>query len=54
MNLLLSLLEVALLFACFLGLAALAERAWRRRRQRREGSLPECGIVRGSDGHPIE
>lgn len=34
MNLLISLLEVALLFACFLGLAGLAERAWRRRKQK--------------------
>ncbi|MEL3955456.1 MULTISPECIES: hypothetical protein [Stenotrophomonas] len=54
MNLLINLLELALLFACFLGLAGLAERAWRRHRKRTTTRLSDRDIAKETDGNSIK
>ena len=54
MNLLISLLGIALLFACFLGLAGLAERAWRRHRERAKTCLSDRDVPRDIDGNSIK
>ncbi len=54
MKLLISLLGVASMFACFLGLAGLAERAWRLRREKSTRCLPDHDIAKDADGHSVQ
>jgi len=54
MKLLISLLGVASIFACFLGLAGLAERAWRLRREKSTRCLPDHDIAKDADGHSVK
>jgi len=54
MKLVISLLGVASIFACFLGLAGLAERAWRLRRGKSTRCLPDHDIAKDANGHSVK
>lgn len=54
MKLLISLLGVASIFACFLGLVGLVERAWRLRRGTSTICLPDHDIAKDADGHSVQ
>lgn len=54
MNLLINLLGLALLFACFLGLAGLAERAWRRHRKRTTACRSDRDVAKDVEVNSIK